>query len=671
MASSWNGKTFGNVTVGELIARGGMAEVYRGMHTTLKREVAVKIMRDHVEEDPETRARFEREARAIAKLEHPNVIRVHDYGLLDGRPCLVMDLVPGASLGSYLKALHNRGETLPHETVARLLASIASAVDHAHERNIVHRDIKPANILLRSMSGIIDPSEPLPEDVEPVLTDFGLVRLLDSHTQTSTGTVSGTPAYMSPEQARGDKVDHRTDIYSLGVVLYEMLAGAVPFEAESSFGVLMKHLSDPPPPIEGLSRKMQAVINRALAKEPARRFSSAGALAEEFKTALEGGELSDETQRLDQIESTPAPSTEAASISRHPLLWGGVGLLIIAGIVLAIWWLRPKEKPATILPPDMIVGQVTFFDFYLAMDKAVISVNGLPPPGEGTHYEAWFLSQGGEMRRNLGTIIFAGEGGSLTHTDPEGMNLLSLFDRVEITLEPDGDPNPGESSGEIVASSVFPPLALNHVRHVLSAIGSTPEGTALIQGLWYGANSIDTSAVELGKAYDAGDEETLRLKTEEVINQLVGSKHIERYKDWNGDGEISDPMQGYGLLGNGSQGYLPQTLQNIQLAADAPDATRIIIDTNLQMKACFANMETAGNRILELALELNGMPFDSKMEAVVAEIESLSSLLLYGKDLNDNKRIEPIPDECGADTAYETAYQLAQMLIYPAPHDRP
>ena len=662
--SSWSGKSLGNVTIGELIARGGMAEVYRGRHTTLGRDVAVKIMRDHVEEDLETRARFEREARAIAKLEHPNIIRVHDYNLLEGRPCLVMDLVQGASLGNYLKALHKRGETLPHETVAQLLTSIASAVDHAHERGIVHRDIKPVNILLRSKNGNIAPTEPLSADVEPVLTDFGLVRLLDSHTQTSTGTVSGTPAYMSPEQARGDKVDHRTDIYSLGVVLYEMFAGVVPFEAESSFGVLMKHLSDPPPPIEGLSRSLQAVINRALAKDPARRFASAGTLADEFKTALEGGTLSDETQKISQVESTPTPTAETTHMVRRPLLWGGFGLLAIASVVLAIWLLRPTDK--SIQPaPDQIVGQVTFFDFNIVMDKVVVAINGLPPPKAGTHYEAWFLSQGGEMRRNLGAINFTDESGSLTYIDPEGMNLLSLFDQFEVTREPNDDPNPGESSGEVLASSSFPPLALNHVRHVLSAIGSTPEGTALIQGLWDGANSIDTSVVELGDAFDAGDEGMLRLKTEEVINQLVGSKHIENYKDWNGDGEISDPARGYGMLSNGPQGYLPQTLHNIQLAADAPDATRVMVDTNLQMKACFANMERAGNQILELALRLNDMPFDSGMESVVAEMESLSSLLLYGEDLDGNGGIEPIENECGADTAYETAYQLVQMPLLP------
>ena len=188
-----------------------------------------------------------------------------------------------------MKELQKRGEKLPHPVIARLLKSIASAMDYAHERNIVHRDIKPANILLRSKSGQIHVDALLPEDVEPVLTDFGLVRLLDSSTQTSTGTVSGTPSYMSPEQARGDRVDRRTDIYSLGVVLYEMLAGVVPFDAESSFGVLMKHLNEPPPPIAGISADMQAVINRSLAKDPVHRYDTAGELVHFYKDLLWNG----------------------------------------------------------------------------------------------------------------------------------------------------------------------------------------------------------------------------------------------------------------------------------------------------------------------------------------------------------------------------------------------
>ena len=132
--------------------------------------------------------------------------------------------------------------------VAQILKSMASALDYAHLKGIVHRDIKPANVLLRSHSDTIEFEKPLPSDVEPVLTDFGLVRLLDSTMHTTAGSVSGTPAYMSPEQARGEKVDKRTDIYSLGIMLYEMLAGVVPFQSDTTFGMLMKHINEPPPP---------------------------------------------------------------------------------------------------------------------------------------------------------------------------------------------------------------------------------------------------------------------------------------------------------------------------------------------------------------------------------------------------------------------------------------
>ena len=197
--ANWTGKTLGKVKIGEFIARGGMAEVYLGEHTTLNRNVAVKIMRDHVDADPDNHRRFEREAQVVASLRHSNIIQVFDYEIVDGQPCLIMELISGDSLGNYLKALHKREEKLPLHMVARILSAIASAIDYAHSKHLIHRDIKPANVLLRSASGPVSANQPIPEDVEPVLTDFGLVRLLDASIQTSTGTVSGTPAYMSPE----------------------------------------------------------------------------------------------------------------------------------------------------------------------------------------------------------------------------------------------------------------------------------------------------------------------------------------------------------------------------------------------------------------------------------------------------------------------------------------
>lgn len=276
--ADWAGKKLGKVLVENLVARGGMAEVYTGTHESLGR-VAVKVMRGLLEKDTDQLARFQREAEVIEGLRHPNIVRMFEYAIIDESPYLVMEYIPGPSLAAYLKKLHDNEERLSMATIAQILTAVASALDYAHERGIVHRDIKPANVLLRSRSSEVELGKPLPVDVEPVLTDFGLVRLLDSTMHTTAGSVSGTPAYMSPEQARGEKADKRTDIYALGIMLYEMLAGVIPFQSDTTFGMLMKHINEPPPPIQGISPDLQALIDRALAKKPEYRYESAGALA--------------------------------------------------------------------------------------------------------------------------------------------------------------------------------------------------------------------------------------------------------------------------------------------------------------------------------------------------------------------------------------------------------
>lgn len=674
--SSWSGKTLGNVVIKEMIARGGMAEVYNGTHTTLQRNVAVKIMRDHVEEDPDSRARFDREARVVAGLDHPNIIKIFDYTLVDGRPCLIMELVLGNSLGNYLKALQTRGERLPFETIASLLTAIASAMDYAHERGIIHRDIKPANILLRSKSGGFNPGEPLPPDVEPVLTDFGLVRLLDASIQTSTGTVFGTPSYMSPEQARGDRVTHQTDIYSLGVMLYEMLAGAVPFDAESSFGVLMKHLNEPPPPIAGISTELQSVIHCALAKDPANRYDAAGEFIREFISVHNGGRVSGKTKKLQEIPKPAEAQTAAVSPpSRVPAYIGGAILLALAAFA-AVWIMRPRANLRPPLDRDQPVGYVTFADFNYLMDKAEITVTGLPPPKTGNHYEAWLLSSDGETRRKIGALIFEGKTGELTFTDREGINLLSAYDQFKVTLEPN-DGSQSEPGSEVAASSTFPPLALVHVRHLIVAMGSTPDGTALIHGLWNTAYDIDVSTTELDDAFAEGAKETLRSINEEIINQLAGNQNPGLYKDWNGDGEIEDPALGFGFLQNGDpargteQGYLNLTLSHAGFAAGAADATQGIVENRDRLAVCIQNMQGWSGRLLELALRLEETPIDQGMESIIAEMRTLSTQTLYGEDANNNGLIEAVPGECGAGTAYEFAYRMAEMPLLPGANRMP
>ncbi|MBX3035408.1 MAG: protein kinase [Anaerolineales bacterium] len=655
--SAWSGKTVGKVKVGDLIARGGMAEVYSGEHTTLNRKVAVKIMRDFVDPDPEAHSRFEREARVIANLRHPNIIQLFDYELVSGQPCLVMELVPGVSLGGYLRAAQKRGDNLPFDTISQILTSLASAIDYAHSQNIVHRDIKPANILLRSKNGIVKINEPLPQDVEPVLTDFGLVRLLDSTTQTSTGTVSGTPAYMSPEQARGDKVDKKTDIYSLGVVLYEMLAGRVPFDSESSFGILMKHLNEPPPPIPNISSDLQTVIDRALAKDSAHRYNSAKELVDEFIAVFNG-----QTVSLNTISQTKmAKAFAKPKTSQFSTALAGVSILAI--IVLAFLAFRPTASSnVNDVKP---IGKASFLDFNAIMDKTTLTFTDLPALEAGTHYDVWAVAQGGETRRNIGTIKMDNDKqGQLVYISAGQANFLGLFDQLEVTIEPSNDPNPNESSGDVVASSVFPPLSLIHVRHVLVSYGGAPQGNALIQGLYWTADEIDNSVIALEEAFRNNDEEAVRKNLEEVINQLVGNSNTELYLDWNEDGTIDDPSDGFGLIENEDEensGYIPTARSHAFFAADAPDATESIKIHSQHTIIAIDNMEGWAEQLLDLALELQEMPFGAEMEAIILEMRVLSDQILLGVDSNGNELIEPILGEGGADTAYEHAYYMAEM----------
>ena len=669
--SNWTGKTLGKVRIIELIARGGMAEVYLGEHTALDRKVAVKIMRDHVDADPDNRVRFEREAHVVANLRHPNIIQVFDYELVDGQPCLIMELVSGASLGNYLRALHKRGEKLPYDAIAHILTALASAIDYAHGQQLIHRDIKPANVLLRSASGPIDLHQPLPADTEPILTDFGLVRLLDSTIQTSTGTVSGTPAYMSPEQARGDRVDSKTDIYSLGVMLYEMLAGTVPFDAESSFGILMKHLNEPPPPIPNISPDLQIIVDRSLAKDPELRYASAKEMVDEFISVFNGQTISLKT-------STMANAARAASQNKkqtRPFNWAWAGVAALAMIIIGVLAIRYlPTKPSEDNRP---VGKVTYLDQNAQVDKVTIQLSSLSKLSSGMHYDAWLLAQGGETRRNIGSVKLNNEGqGDLDFTLPSQENILQAFDQVEITIEPDNDPAPNDSSGNVAASSVFPPFALVHIRHLLVAFPSTPEHIALIQGLWDSVDGIDNSTLGLKEAFSNDDEKLLRKNTEEIINAIVGNANKSQYLDWNQDGTVDDAGDGFGLLQNGDpgytdQGYITQAKSHAKFAAQSVDATENIQSRSAQVITCLENINGWTQQLLQKALQLQKMPFGKDMDPLIAEMVVLSHQIVSGTDSNGNGLIEPIVAEGGATTAYQYSYFIAEMPLLKGVHRIP
>jgi serine/threonine-protein kinase len=211
---SFIGRMVANVRVERLLGRGGMAEVYLGHHMDLDRPVAIKILYSHMRDDPMLMQMLKMEAAALVAMKHPNIVHCVDCDVIDGRPYIVMDLLDGITLQARLEHLKAEGLLPPLHVVERIVRSASDALDHAHARGIVHRDLKPASMMLVGKAGPIDAGLPLPQDVQVVLTDFGVARLMDA--TESPDMIVGTPAYMSPEQAAGAKADIRSDIYSRG-----------------------------------------------------------------------------------------------------------------------------------------------------------------------------------------------------------------------------------------------------------------------------------------------------------------------------------------------------------------------------------------------------------------------------------------------------------------------
>jgi serine/threonine-protein kinase len=314
----------GRYRVDRLLGEGGMAVVYLGHDLQLGRAVAIKTLRPQFAADPAFRARFEREARAAASLSHPNIIDVHDVGEADGIPFIVMELVRGQSLREIIAA-----EAPFHpDDVAALLKQIAAALDYAHSRGYVHRDVKPANILVD-------------EHGRARVVDFGIAKGLADSDLTETGAGFGTAAYISPEQAAGLMATPASDVYSAGIVAFEMLAGRLPFRAETPVGLALRHVNDQPPAPSRLRADtppaVDAIVLRALAKDPTRRWPSVGAFAHALGTWRD---------REQHAPTSPAPvQDEPALPSRASPLVTAAVIAIVIGALAALLWAGMRLAP--------------------------------------------------------------------------------------------------------------------------------------------------------------------------------------------------------------------------------------------------------------------------------------------------------------------------------------
>ncbi len=427
------GKRFGSYQIIEQIGQGGMATVFKAYQPSMDRYVAIKILPSHFTEDESFLGRFTQEARTLARLEHAHILPVHDYGEQEGITYLAMRYVEAGTLKDQIV----QEGPMELKEATRILGQVGSALDYAHSQDVVHRDIKPSNVLIDQQGNTF-------------LTDFGIAKLVAETAQfTATGAIIGTPAYMSPEQGLGEPVDYRCDIYSLGVVLYELVTGRVPFEAETPLAVLLKHINDPLPlPCQirpDLPAQVERVILKAMAKAPDDRYQSAqgmiDALAEavaamptEIVSPLPAG-AAEATPLARSISAPPSPAVDtapppAADITAPPtaktepprleafsparrrkpwlFLVGGaalLGLLLIVGLFVVSNLIDGESTPG---PVSQVEATLTALGQPAAVPSRAAAGQVQYPPGWTNYGNGNFVSA---LARQEDTLWAGGESG--------------------------------------------------------------------------------------------------------------------------------------------------------------------------------------------------------------------------------------------------------------------
>jgi serine/threonine protein kinase len=687
VSSSLIGRTIGQYQVTALVGRGGMAAVYLGYQPTIDRQVAIKVLPPHPAMEPGFPERFQLEARTIARLQHPHILQLFDYGQQEDILYFVTPYIEGGSLERLLQ----RGAVDPLQ-VERILREVASALDYAHRQDVVHRDIKPGNILLD-------------KEGHALLADFGIAKITGGGANlTGTGVV-GTPAYMAPEQAQG-MPEARSDIYALGVVVYEMLTGVQPYRGENPMQIMLKHVQASIPSIlsdnPNLPRALEPVMMRVMAKEPDDRYWTASEFAEDFSRALHRGEslaavhrampLNIGEQRTEKFDPLPTPSqttpptpqptiiVQQSPINTRILLGGfaGLALLILAGIAF-IASQRPDLPPLdtniilpsltgqAVIPPNATpivadiganptlpaalatFGELSFGKTNVSGDTLSLRLDGVTPPGDESMYVAWLVNTREDRILKMGRVSVDAVGnGALTYTDPDSTVLPALYNGVLISEETRDTVDSPE--GEIKYSGGFPTEALDLFNEVFVASESGFQGKGLLESALREARFASQHA---GLASGAGNIGGVKIHAEHTINILLGSQD-----DRDGNGSGSNPGTGIGIYR-----MLDQFERVLLAATDAPTATTLLQANAENIRVCLTNVRGWSDQIIQLENEFIATEDIAAIQLGLTASTVLADQLTSGVDQNENGQVEAFEGECGLEQIERFGILVGSMAI--------
>jgi serine/threonine protein kinase len=700
--SSLIGQKLNQYEIVALLGKGGMATVYKAYQPSLDRHVAIKVLPPHPGMDENFIERFRLEAKTIGNLQNPNILPLYDYGMSNDILYLVMANVSGGSLADYMD-----GRLDPRQVV-KWVKGIASGLDFAHRQGVVHRDIKPANILIDS-------------DGHPLLADFGVVKMLASNANITGTAIVGTPAYMSPEQGQGLEVDGRSDVYSLGVMTYEMLAGLPPYRADTPMQVILKHITDPTPDIRSihpeLPEAVSAVMNRVLAKDPKDRYATASEFAAELEHALENKTISasvpkpvstasSDSNATVLLDDSPVTFSKAKPPSSNTVLKQGVAqravvrrkkeegnskvvmgvfallalLIVVGGVVAAIYFASRQQEIIIANPPDIITngiitipldenyrGLLKFNSANNFGDTLNLSLQNVRPPQANEKYVVWLLNTENQNFLKLGTLqVFAFGEATLIYNDPNANIETRNLAELEESIDPD--------------SAL--PLLYNTVIITSEAIAVEPEEPSETI-LYSGAVPSDVASTLLEIFFASEDglngggllvglytEATIALNhaglAAEATTTSGQRQHAEHtinilsgtQEDLDGNGRGQNPGRGSGV-------YI--FLNDIDARLDQLTEGAVLPELAFSVenvRICTQNVRRWSDQMIVLEREiLNGQTVES-VQRQATESSEIANQMINGVDANQNGIIEPFEGECGIAQIPEYAVQLVNISVF-------